>query len=595
MRFPAMIIILLAPVPSFGIGQVYAGFSGAYMELTSAKVDVWIEDHMAITRIEQIFTSHADWEEEAVYQFTLPGGAIITDLWLWIDDEPVQGLIMEKTEARRIYEEVVGRRIDPALVEHVRDNQFTMSIFPFPERGSRRVALEYAQILHSQDGQINYTFPLVPDSRGFAKPVNLVDSIDLLTLNAIVKSQHPMTVTVSGLPQNSSVDQTDPRGATVFFGEEDFALEQDLQIRMERTDDSLMPTLLSYGPGFSEATSSDHVGYYLLWLPGYLYAFEVPAARQDAEFVLGNFGMRTVEDPPEEIETHDEHTMHIYKQYGVSQAGRYETGGPVSVWADGDLADGEVSATYAAELAMDASTGSHAMRYIPRLWAYHKIKTLEDLAEDVGWPDELVQEIIDLGIEYRLVTSHTSFFAPDESVQVDPEVLERGGWGWGSTNVEGTGTTHWLGHDFILQNGLWVDVAYRPDMLREIYEGHVHQPALLSDFMELGQEMVVVMDDRAYKIHPGLPILHQNAPNPFNTSTVISYILLDESPHEEVRLGIYNLQGQLVRNLAVHDVGRHTVTWDGLDQEGRPVASGVYVCRLEKGQWSVNRRMLLLR
>ena len=610
MRFLAMLIILLAPVPSLGIGQVYAGFSGAFMELTSVEAEVWIEDHIAVTRVEQVFTSHADWQEEAVYEFVLPPGAIITDMWLWIEDEPVQALIMEKEEARRIYEEVVRRRIDPALVEHVDDNRFVMNIFPFPERGSRRIALEYAQILHSQDGQINYTFPLVPDEslrdrfrNGWitTKPVAtmdaIVDHISLFTLNVNVKSQHPMTVTVSsGESQNSSVDQPDPHKATIFFGEEEFSLEQDLHIRMERTDDSLMPTLLSYGPGYNEAASTDHIGYYLLWLPGYLYTFEVPAEREDSEFVLKGFGLTTVEEPQEAFKTLDDHVMHIYRQYGVSQAGRYETGGPVAVWTLGQLADEEVSGSYAARLAMDTSNESHAIQYVPRLWAYHKVRTLEKLGEDAGWPDELVQEIIDLGIEYRLVTSRTSLFAPDETVEVDPEVAERGGWGF-TTNVEGTATTHWLGHEFLLKEGLWVDVDYRPDMPREIYEGRILQPALLADFVELGEEMVVVVDDRAYEIQPGRPILHQNAPNPFNSSTLISFVLPADASGDHARLGIYNLQGQLVRNLnaAIHGVGRETVTWDGLDQEGRPAASGVYVYRLEAGEWAVKRRMLLLR
>lgn len=608
MRFLAVLIVLLAPVPSFGIGQVYAGFAGEYMELTSAKVDVWIEDHIAVTRVEQVFTSHAAWQEEAVYQFSLPGGAIITDLWLWIEDEPVQALIMERTEARQLYESVVARSIDPALVEHVKDNQFVLRIFPFPREGSRRVALEYAQVLHSEDEQISYTFPLVPDSTlvpgplrwggGITtKPVALVESIKLITLNAHVKSQHPVTVTASGLPQNSSVNQEDPHGATVFFGEEDFPLTEDLHIRMDRTDDSLTPTLLSYGPGYHPAVGSEDIGYYLLWLPGYLYEFEVPDERKDTEFILDDFGMGTVDDPREDYETSDEHVMHVYKRYGVSQAGRYETGGPVSVWTDGHLDGGEVvSASYTAELAMDASDDSHAIRYLPRLWAHHKIKFLEKLAGDSGWPDELVREIVDLGIEYRLVTSHTSLFAPDESVEVDPEVIEgQGGWGWGATNVAGAVEARWLGHDFVLRDGLWVDGSYLPEMPREIYEGHLHQPALLAEFVELGREMVVVVDGRAYEIQPGRPILHQNAPNPFNSSTVITVILPPGSPADEARLGVYNLQGQLVRSLAIHGAGRQTVTWDGLDQGGRPVASGTYIYRLERGEWSVNRRMLLLR
>ena len=49
-----------------------------------------------------------------------------------IGDKRVQGIIMEKEAARRVYDAIVRRRIDPALIEQVTANQFRLSIFPFP-------------------------------------------------------------------------------------------------------------------------------------------------------------------------------------------------------------------------------------------------------------------------------------------------------------------------------------------------------------------------------------------------------------------------------------------------------------------------------
>ena len=70
-------------------------------------------------------------------------------------------------------------------------------------------------------------------------------------------------------------------------------------------------------------------------------------------------------------------------------------------------------------------------------------------------------------------------------------------------------------------------------------------------------------------------------PNPFNPTTVIAY----EVPQEggSVRLGIYNLQGRLVRTLVsgVSPGGRHEVVWDGRQDGGGRASSGVYFCRLE--------------
>ena len=88
--------------------------------------------------------------------------------------------------------------------------------------------------------------------------------------------------------------------------------------------------------------------------------------------------------------------------------------------------------------------------------------------------------------------------------------------------------------------------------------------------------------------------LRQNYPNPFNPSTVIGYRLEEAG---EVRLSIYNLLGQHVANLvtARQAAGSHQVEWNGRDEYGRPVPSGIYFYRLTTGEFAQTRRMLLLR
>lgn len=88
--------------------------------------------------------------------------------------------------------------------------------------------------------------------------------------------------------------------------------------------------------------------------------------------------------------------------------------------------------------------------------------------------------------------------------------------------------------------------------------------------------------------------LEQNYPNPFNPITTISYQLPALS---SVQLEIYNTLGQKVKTLvkAHKPAGSYTVQWNGTDDTGVPVASGVYVYRLQAGPLSQNRKMLLLR
>ena len=87
--------------------------------------------------------------------------------------------------------------------------------------------------------------------------------------------------------------------------------------------------------------------------------------------------------------------------------------------------------------------------------------------------------------------------------------------------------------------------------------------------------------------------LSQNAPNPFNPTTEISYAV--DGGHTS--LVIYNVAGQAVRTLVDGNVtaGAHTITWDGKDNMGRSVASGVYTYRLVSGDRQLVRRMTLVR
>ena len=87
--------------------------------------------------------------------------------------------------------------------------------------------------------------------------------------------------------------------------------------------------------------------------------------------------------------------------------------------------------------------------------------------------------------------------------------------------------------------------------------------------------------------------LDQNYPNPFNPGTVVSYQLARDVP---VRLDIYNSVGQRVRTLvdAWKTAGSHATVWDGRDDSGASLASGVYIYRLEAGDFSDSRKMVLI-
>jgi hypothetical protein len=88
--------------------------------------------------------------------------------------------------------------------------------------------------------------------------------------------------------------------------------------------------------------------------------------------------------------------------------------------------------------------------------------------------------------------------------------------------------------------------------------------------------------------------LKQNYPNPFNPETIIQY---DLPIGHEVEIVVYNILGQKVRTLLeeYQKAGRHRVLWDGRNEKGKEVSSGIYLYRIKTSEFSQTKKMVLLR
>lgn len=110
---------------------------------------------------------------------------------------------------------------------------------------------------------------------------------------------------------------------------------------------------------------------------------------------------------------------------------------------------------------------------------------------------------------------------------------------------------------------------------------------------EYGSEPWVSNEDELSPVLDHL-ILHQNYPNPFNPETTISFEIKEAG---QVSLRVYNMRGQLVRTVADETMpsGLHSRIWDGLDDRGCAVASGIYLYRISSGKQSISKKMIMMK
>ena len=123
-------------------------------------VEVEIEDQVAVTKIDQLFINELDRELEGTYIFPLPEEASISDFAMYIGGERVEGEILTKEEARKIYEDIVRTMKDPAILEYMGRNMFRAQVSPIPANGEKRIQLSYSQIVKSDGDIVRYLYPL---------------------------------------------------------------------------------------------------------------------------------------------------------------------------------------------------------------------------------------------------------------------------------------------------------------------------------------------------------------------------------------------------------------------------------------------------
>src|SRR5260370_15189693 len=139
-------------------------------KIRSVEVHADIQDQAAKVRVSQVFQNPSSVPMEAQVLFPLPEGAAVSALTLVVDGKEMTGRFLGREEARRIYEDIVRRRRDPALLEYMGRDLFQTSVFPVPPGGESTVQIGYSQLLKKDSGLIDVLLPL-GTAKHSAKPV----------------------------------------------------------------------------------------------------------------------------------------------------------------------------------------------------------------------------------------------------------------------------------------------------------------------------------------------------------------------------------------------------------------------------------------
>jgi Ca-activated chloride channel family protein len=235
--------VIIPPIPGpdhprpIPVSPVLKGSVSVGLRVEKEDVRIEITDQVAKTYVTQTFFNDTDRNLAGTYLFPLPDDTTFSSFSLHIDGKPVEGKILEASEARRQYEEIVRKMVDPGLLEYADYKTVRARIFPIPAHGSKKVELEYTQILKADNGLLKYRFPLKSETEG--------SNIEDVKVNLKISSKQSLR-TIWSPSHDINSKKTDDHHATISFDAQDYSPDKDFLLYYSVSDKELAANTLTH-------------------------------------------------------------------------------------------------------------------------------------------------------------------------------------------------------------------------------------------------------------------------------------------------------------------------------------------------------------
>jgi Ca-activated chloride channel homolog len=249
-------------------------FPFAPLEVSSHHVDVKIDGQVAVTSIDQEFYNPNDQRLEGIYMFPVPKGAHIDKFSMEIGGKMVDAELLRADKARQIYEDIVRRMRDPALLEYAGRDLFKARIFPIEPRSRKPIKISYTELLRSDAGTMTYSYALSTEKFS-ARPIKS------LSLKVEVKTEQPLA-SIYSPSHKVEIRRDGPNRAVIGYESKDDKPDTDFQLVYSSEKRDIGLSLITH-------KSSGEDGYFLL-LAAPTVAKETKPAPKDVVFVVDTSG-----------------------------------------------------------------------------------------------------------------------------------------------------------------------------------------------------------------------------------------------------------------------------------------------------------------
>jgi Ca-activated chloride channel family protein len=266
-------IIIHDPPPAT---HVPGHFRFAPLEVTYHRVSVDIQDSVATTTVDQEFYNPNGSRLEGTYLFPLPEGTHIDKFSMDVNGKMMEAELLDAGKARAIYEDIVRRQRDPALLEYAGRSAFKVRIFPIEPHSRKPVKITYTQLLKTDSSLTEYVYPLNTEKFS-SRPLQQVSVKVSLSTTDPMKSLYCPSHAVD-------IRRDGENKAVVGWEQRNVRPDTDFKLVFSRTPKPIGVDLLTY-----QAPGGDG-GYFLLLASPGMEAPKGQIQKKDVCFVIDTSG-----------------------------------------------------------------------------------------------------------------------------------------------------------------------------------------------------------------------------------------------------------------------------------------------------------------
>jgi len=250
-------------------------YAFAPLEVTRHQVEVKIVGQVATTTVDQEFFNPGSQRLEGTYLFPLPKDAHIDKFSMDIGGKMVEAELLPADKARKIYEDIVRKMKDPALLEYAGRGVFKARIYPIEPHSRKQVKITYTELLKADAGTVSYIYPLGTEKFS-ARP------IESLGVKVEVQSEEPLT-SIYSPSHKVEVKRDGAKRAVIGYEARNEKPDTDFQIVFAQDKQDVGVHVMTYKKDAED-------GYFLLLAAPTVDTRGIKPAPKDVVFVLDSSG-----------------------------------------------------------------------------------------------------------------------------------------------------------------------------------------------------------------------------------------------------------------------------------------------------------------